>query len=86
MAELTRRATPHPLGAYAQAVHYTHTDPGTPQQVEIACEEFRTLLDAGNPAVSFIDESWQRFDLDTGHWPMFSQPKELAAVLSGLGR
>ncbi|MBZ4318401.1 alpha/beta fold hydrolase [Streptomyces huiliensis] len=26
-------------------------------------------------------ERWRRADLDTGHWPMFSRPRELAAVL-----
>lgn len=26
-------------------------------------------------------ERWNLVDLDTGHWPMFSQPRELARVL-----
>lgn len=35
------------------------------------------------PAVAGLlrSERWERVELDTGHWPMFSQPRELARVL-----
>ncbi|MGW7594742.1 alpha/beta hydrolase, partial [Streptomyces rubiginosohelvolus] len=28
-------------------------------------------------------EHWRLVEMDTGHWPMFSQPRELARILLG---
>ncbi|MFE0474237.1 alpha/beta fold hydrolase [Streptomyces sp. NPDC058947] len=45
----------------------------------------KCLLDGEEPmpAVAGLlrSERWERVELDTGHWPMFSQPRELARVL-----
>jgi hypothetical protein len=30
-------------------------------------------------------ERWELVEMDTGHWPMFSQPSELARILAGVG-
>lgn len=28
-------------------------------------------------------EHWRLVEMDTGHWPLFSQPRELARILLG---
>ncbi|MFH8438540.1 alpha/beta fold hydrolase [Streptomyces sp. NPDC018007] len=45
----------------------------------------RCLLDQPEPspavAALLTSERWESATLDTGHWPMFSQPRELARIL-----
>ncbi|HEY1179608.1 MAG TPA: alpha/beta hydrolase, partial [Phytomonospora sp.] len=68
-------ATPHPFGTYEQRLSLDGVPAGAPRPVLIACEDFRAMLDAGNPWLSaLIDPSWLRLDIATGHWPMLSEP------------
>jgi hypothetical protein len=41
---------------------------------------------AAYPAVTntLTTPGWQFVELPTGHWPMFSRPRELAELLAGL--
>jgi pimeloyl-ACP methyl ester carboxylesterase len=45
----------------------------------------KCLLDAPEPsdavAKLLISEHWRLVTMDTGHWPMFSQPRELSKIL-----
>ncbi|CAM5364023.1 hypothetical protein SALBM311S_00059 [Streptomyces alboniger] len=45
----------------------------------------KCLLDGDEPMPAVAEllksEHWERVDMDTGHWPMFSQPAELARIL-----
>ncbi|UUN27508.1 alpha/beta fold hydrolase [Streptomyces sp. FIT100] len=83
-AQITRivtGSTPHP-GA-------TLTEPATLARplAELPATYVKCLLDwpEPSPAVAELLKSdrWSLAELDTGHWPMFSQPRELARVLLG---
>ncbi|MEU4770349.1 alpha/beta fold hydrolase [Actinosynnema sp. NPDC023794] len=82
LERLLARATPHPFGTYTQRLA-DPTDPGPGvDRVLIACHDFKALLDAGIPMLSYLNQPpWRRFDLPTGHWPMLSAPAELADLL-----
>ncbi|MEU6707307.1 alpha/beta fold hydrolase [Streptomyces wuyuanensis] len=52
---------------------------------ELPATYIKCLLDGDEPspdvAALLRGEHWQLVELDTGHWPMFSRPHELARVL-----
>ncbi len=74
-----------PWRSYTQPLRLDHGGPLPYQLVAIACEDMRSMIAAGVPEiVPMTREPWRYFDLQTGHWPMFSAPEELAAVLDGL--
>nr|WP_309111357.1 alpha/beta fold hydrolase [Saccharothrix sp.] len=79
---LLAHATPQPFGTYTQRLaEAVAPGPGV-DRVVIACHDFKGLLDAGIPMLTYLNEPpWRRFDLPTGHWPMLSAPAELADVL-----
>jgi hypothetical protein len=55
------------------------------RQVLIACDEMRGLVAAGVPQIAAMAAPpWHYLELETGHWPMFSAPAELAEMLDGL--
>lgn len=57
------------------------------QRVLIACDEMRGLVAAGVPEIAALTAPpWRYLELETGHWPMFSAPEELAALLHSLSR
>jgi len=40
------------------------------------------MIDSGNPMFrELAGPEWTFLELRTGHWPMFSKPRELAEVL-----
>lgn len=82
--ELMRtRAVPHPFGTYEQRLPAPVDLAPHVDRVVIACNDFKAMLDAGVPALAFINQPpWRRYDLETGHWPMFSTPEELAEILA----
>ncbi|QOV40595.1 alpha/beta hydrolase [Streptomyces ferrugineus] len=79
IARFVHRATPHP-GATATEPAVLTGDLG-----ELAGTYVKCLLDGDEPwgaAAQLLEsERWELVNLDTGHWPMFSQPRELARVL-----
>jgi pimeloyl-ACP methyl ester carboxylesterase len=52
---------------------------------ELPATYVKCLLDGDEPLDAVADllksERWERVDMDTGHWPMFSRPRELARIL-----
>ncbi|GAB7190116.1 hypothetical protein NUM3379_08220 [Kineococcus sp. NUM-3379] len=88
---LRRLATPHPFGTYTQPVRYPGGGLGSghgPRRVGIACRDAQQVLalaraQPGNPVFADLlapDLTWH--ELDAGHWPMFTAPRELAALLA----
>ncbi|MFI9600292.1 alpha/beta fold hydrolase [Streptomyces sp. NPDC052043] len=52
---------------------------------ELPATYVKCLLDGTEPMPAVAEvlksEHWELVDMDTGHWPMFSRPRELAQVL-----
>jgi pimeloyl-ACP methyl ester carboxylesterase len=78
------RATPHPFASYRQPLRLTGGAGGYERAV-IACDDIRGLVAAGIPPIVAVTKPpWRYEELATGHWPMFSAPGELAALLDRL--
>ncbi|MGW2562100.1 alpha/beta fold hydrolase [Streptomyces sp. NPDC001514] len=81
IARIVSGATPHPGAAL--------TDPAVlPRPLgELPATYIKCLLDGPEPsddvAKLLTSERWRLVEMDTGHWPMFSQPRELARILHG---
>lgn len=52
---------------------------------ELPVTYIKCLLDGDEPmpvvAELLKSDRWELIEMDTGHWPMFSRPRELARVL-----
>lgn len=84
-ALLAAKAVPQPFGTYTQPLRLTHAGEGDYRRAIIACNDFREIVGTGMPRFQqFLAAPWERRDLDTGHWPMFSAPRELAEALVSL--
>lgn len=83
ISRIIDRSTPHP-GA-------TLTEPAvlTGPLDKLPATYVKCLLDGEEPmpvvAGLLKNESWELVEMDTGHWPMFSRPRELAGILAELG-
>jgi len=83
IARIVQGSTPHP-GA-------TLTEPAVMERSigELPANYVKCLLDAPEPSDTvarlLTSERWQLVTMNTGHWPMFSQPRELAKILLGTG-
>ncbi|MGW1891052.1 alpha/beta fold hydrolase [Streptomyces sp. NPDC002004] len=83
VARIVDRATPQP-GA-------TLTEPAVlPRPLaELPATYVKCLLDGPEPgddvAGLLKSERWELVEMDTGHWPMFSRPRELARILLRAG-
>lgn len=79
IARIVGGSTPHP-GA-------TLTEPAVLARSlgELPATYVKCLLDGAEPsddvAELLTSERWRLVDMNTGHWPMFSQPRELARIL-----
>ncbi|MEU3948536.1 alpha/beta hydrolase [Streptomyces sp. NPDC029526] len=79
IARITARATPHP-GA-------TLTGPAALRGAagDLPATYVKCLLDGGDPppaaATALAAGKWELVRMDTGHWPMFSRPGDLARIL-----
>ncbi len=79
IARIVRGATPHP-GA-------TLTEPAVLERPLSDLPATYVKCTLGDPEPSedvaklLLSEHWRLVEMDTGHWPMFSQPRELAQVL-----
>ncbi|WP_328436620.1 alpha/beta hydrolase [Streptomyces sp. NBC_00457] len=79
IARIVAGQTPHP-GA-------TLTEPAVLKGpiAELPATYITCLLDGEDPmdavAEALKSDHWELVEMDTGHWPMFSQPRELARVL-----
>lgn len=86
-------AAPHPFASAIQPVHYDqgHREPGAPAvpTALVACalpeKVVHQMISAGHPMFAGLVGA-QIVGLPTGHWPMFSEPERLAAILDGLAK
>ena len=82
ITRLVAGSTPHP-GA-------TLTDRATLARPlsDLPATYIKCLMDWPEPSPDVAEllksDTWQLVTTNTGHWPMFSQPRELAAILGGL--
>ncbi|HEV8569882.1 MAG TPA: alpha/beta hydrolase [Actinoplanes sp.] len=85
---LRTRATPHPAASVTQPLGKRATSADLPTAL-IACtfamDQVRQMMAAGHPFFAGLSEA-RIVALPTGHWPMLSEPKALAAALDELGR
>ncbi|QPP05453.1 alpha/beta hydrolase [Streptomyces bathyalis] len=85
-AHLTRMralGTPQPFGTAADPLDRPAVLPSTPRSVIMSTftpEQVRMVAGTGNPVFELM-AGMDMHHLPTGHWPMFSRPRELAAVL-----
>ena len=86
LAELGRRATPHPYASISQPLSLTGAGDKLPRTL-VACtfplETVRSLMAAGHPWFAGLGDA-TLVGLATGHWPMFSEPSRLAAALAAI--
>ncbi|MFJ9459334.1 alpha/beta fold hydrolase [Kitasatospora sp. NPDC101447] len=79
IARIAERATPHPGASLTEPAVLEGPLSALPA-VYVKC-----LLDWPEPppvvAALVADGHWRLVELDTGHWPMFSRPAELARIL-----
>jgi pimeloyl-ACP methyl ester carboxylesterase len=72
-------STPHPGATLTEPAVLAHP------LGELPATYVKCLLDGPEPndtvAKLLTSEHWQLVKMNTGHWPMFSQPRELARVL-----
>jgi pimeloyl-ACP methyl ester carboxylesterase len=79
IARIVAGSTPHP-GA-------TLTEPAVMGRsiAELPVTYIKCLLDSPEPSATVAkllsSERWRLVTMDTGHWPMFSRPRELARIL-----
>lgn len=75
---------PVPVGVSRAEVHYQGETPAPPTLLvcpEFTPEQAREWIAAGDaPALAGADLDY--VDLDSGHWPMFTRPDKLAAILA----
>ena len=82
------RSLVEPAGAVLGGVARGEVDPTLPKTV-VACsftaEQVYPMIEAGVPGFAEMGGAeWSFAELPTGHWPMFSEPERLAAILDGL--
>ncbi|MBC6470456.1 alpha/beta fold hydrolase [Actinomadura alba] len=85
LAMMRERCTPQPLGAATQPLRRPATPPATPKSLiasTFSLAQVEALVSSGNPVFALMaGPEWTRHELPTGHWPMFSRPGDLAALL-----
>ncbi|MCK2244688.1 MULTISPECIES: alpha/beta fold hydrolase [unclassified Crossiella] len=72
-------STPHPGDSLTEPAELTRS------LVELPATYVKCLLDGDEPSPAvaklLTSDRWRLVRLNTGHWPMFSQPRELAQLL-----
>jgi hypothetical protein len=83
---MAEKAVAQPWGSYMQPLRLDRAGEEPPyRQVVIACADVRGMVAAGvPPIVAMTQPPWHYLELETGHWPMFSEPAALAELLAGL--
>ena len=84
------RAVDQPVGTYARPLRLENPDRDGVPRLLIACSfplsQVREMISSGHPWFRELSgPEWSLAELPTGHWPMFSRPDDLAALLHGLG-
>jgi pimeloyl-ACP methyl ester carboxylesterase len=92
LATFRRRAVPEPGGVLRQGIELTNEArkdiPTTIIATAFSSDEYRAAVTEGYPFLAGLrevrDVSW--VDLPTSHWPMWSRPRELAAIIGDVAR
>ncbi|TDC11858.1 alpha/beta fold hydrolase [Actinomadura bangladeshensis] len=86
LAVMRERATPQPFGTATQPAARPDPLPATPRTLiatTIPLAAVREMGEAGHPVFAgMTGPGWTYRELPTGHWPMFSRPRGLAALLA----
>ena len=86
---MRERAVGHPFGSVTQPVRLTNPAREAVPKTAIWCSmtpaEVQQMVDKYPAMCSELAKpGWQVVELPTGHWPMFSRPRELAELLGSL--
>lgn len=86
-AVIEARATDMPFGAAKQPVTLASTARAKLPKIAIWCTtraaQVKQMVDSGSPMFRELSgPEWTFIELPTGHWPMFSRPRELADLLA----
>ncbi|WP_229070539.1 alpha/beta fold hydrolase [Actinoplanes sp. DH11] len=85
-AVVRERGQAQPVGTATGAVHHRGAWRAVPR-TGILCSfseaQLREMAAAVPLFALMVGEGWSYAELKTGHWPMFSEPRALAALLSG---
>ena len=86
---MRERAVDQPFGTVTQPVRLKNPERETLPRTGIWCsmtvEEVQEMIPSYPTVLSALAEpGWQFVELPTGHWPMFSRPRELAELLGSL--
>ncbi|XRQ15059.1 alpha/beta fold hydrolase [Actinomadura welshii] len=88
LAVLRERGTPQPFGTATQPLKRPDPLPATPRALiatSIPLAAVTALAEQGHPVFAgMAGPGWTHRELPTGHWPMLSRPRELAALLGEL--
>lgn len=82
-------ATDHPVGSTYQPMPPATPGVVLPPKTAIWCsmttDEVNGMIEKYPQVTSTLKEpGWTQVELPTGHWPMFSRPRDLAALLANL--
>lgn len=88
-ALMRERATDEPFNAARQPGQLHNPQrraiPSTAIWCTFSTEQVRAMIASGGPLFSELaGPQWQFVDFPTGHWPMFSRPHDLAALLGNI--
>jgi pimeloyl-ACP methyl ester carboxylesterase len=86
---LRSRAVDQPFGTFTRSLALQNPAREELPKVGILCsfslEEVQAIIASGNPLFrEMVGPNWRFVELPTGHYPMFSRPDDLAAVLLDL--
>lgn len=83
IALIVERSTPHPGRAIKEPAKLARPIG------ELPTTYLKCLMDGATPSSAVLEQlkspNWALAELDTGHWPMFSRPTELAKLLTTVG-
>ena len=79
IARIVGASTPHPGATLTEPAVLAHP------LGKLPATYIKCLLDGAEPSDEVAEllksEHWRLVEMNTGHWPMFSQPRELARIL-----
>jgi pimeloyl-ACP methyl ester carboxylesterase len=83
------RSTPQPIGTYTRAISLKSPARTELPHVLVSCsfplDQIRQMIESGHPWFAELGgPQWELLEMPSSHWPMFSSPGDLEAVLRRL--